>query len=102
MQKTVRDFLTKYRLWSDEETRYIDLVSEVGELGKAILVSTNYGKKNIARNDLKDDLIIDEVGDCIFSLLALCNELDIDAGEALDISLSKYESRFTQKGDIGS
>ena len=98
MQKTVADFISKYQLHSDEITRYIDLTSEVGELGKEIIKSTNYGKKDFA----KSNHIADEIGDCIFSLLALCSALGIDAEEALSASLLKYETRFTQKGDIGS
>lgn len=98
MQKIAEDFINKYQLHSDESTRYIDLVSEVGELGKEIIKSTNYGKKDFEKNNL----VKDEIGDCIFSLLALCYELGIDAQEALNSSLSKYEARFTSKGDIGS
>ena len=98
MQKAVKDFVDKYQLQSHEATRYIDLVSEVGELGKEIIKSTNYGKKDFA----KSDPIVDEIGDCIFSLLALCSALGIDAEEALTASLAKYESRFAQKGDVSS
>jgi len=92
MQKTVEDFINKHKLQSDEATRYIDLVSEVGELGKEILLSTNYGKKDFTNNPA----ITDEIGDCIFSLLALCNELGIDAHKALSASILKYEARFSK------
>jgi len=98
MQKLVEGFINKYQLQSDEATRYMDLVSEIGELGKEIIKSTDYGKKDFTTNKL----IAGEVGDCIFSLLALCCELGIDAQEALGAALSKYELRFAQKGSIGS
>ena len=98
MQSMVEEFIKKYQLESDAATRYIDLVSEVGELGKEIVVSTDYGKKAFEVNEQ----MTSEMGDCLFSILALCYELGIDSGDALRKSLSKYEGRFYSKGDIGS
>ena len=43
-----------------------------------------------------------EIGNCLFSLLALCLKLGVDAGEALDLVLNKYTERFEHKSDIGS
>jgi len=98
MQESVKEFIEKYRLRTDGQTRYIDLVSEIGELGKEIIKSTDYGKNEFAQNSH----ITSEIGDCMFSLLSLCCELNIDAEEALRDSLSKYEQRFMEKGEIGS
>ena len=98
MQKHVKDFISKYNLHSNETTRYMDLVSEVGELGKELIKSTNYGKSAFTTNPS----IANEIGDCIFSLLALCNTLDINAQEALNASLQKYEQRFNKTSNIGS
>ena len=42
------------------------------------------------------------MGDCLFSLLALCGELGIDAREALEGALKKYSERFAEKADVGS
>ena len=98
MQKTVANFIAEYNLSTDVQTRYIDLVSEIGELGKEILTSTDYGKNDFLTNAQ----MIDEVGDCLFSLFALCHEMGIDAQNALNNSLAKYEQRFDNKGDIGS
>ena len=98
MQKLVNEFTNKYKLQTDINTRYIDLVSEIGELGKEIIKSTDYGKKNFTPTGQ----LIDEVGDCVFSMLALCSQLNIDAQEALLKSLTKYEHRFDNKGHISS
>jgi len=38
----------------------------------------------------------------LFSVLAVAESLDIDADEALDVALEKYERRINQKGDPGS
>ena len=98
MQKTVNAFIHKYNLQADEHTRYIDLISEIGELGKEILSSTNYGKKPYSQTTATTE----ELGDCIFSLFALCCEMNVDAEEALRRAIAKYEARYEQKGSIGS
>lgn len=98
MQKAVANFIAEYNLNTDVQTRYIDLVSEVGELGKEILTSTDYGKKDFLINAQ----MVDEVGDCLFSLIALCNEMGVDAQHALNNSIEKYERRFANKGNVNS
>ena len=44
IQKKVNNMIKKYDLNNSIEMRFIDLVSEVGELGKEILKSNDYGK----------------------------------------------------------
>lgn len=98
MQKSVTDFLHRFDLSCDAKIRYMDLVSEVGELGKELIKGCDYGKMEHV-NTIN---VQDELGDCLFSLLALCYELGIDAKSALAESLTKYEGRFAYKGGIGS
>ena len=98
MQQFVRDFINKYNLRTNQQTRYIDLVSEVGELGKEILDATNYGKQEYSQTPETKG----ELGDCLFSLLALCVEMNVDAKDALQQALAKYEARFAKKGHVGS
>lgn len=98
MQKIVKKFVTEHGLACGEKIRFMDLVSEVGELGKEIIKGTDYGK--VAYTSTQN--VKSEVGDCLFSLLALCCELDIDANEALTDSMLKYRKRFEDKADIGS
>ena len=98
MQRSVREFVRKYNLACGYQVRYMDLVSEVGEVGKELIKGSGYGKR-MYRNTPETQ---DELGDCIFSLLALCEELGVDAEAALEGALGKYEKRFAEKADIGS
>ena len=98
MQNRVLSFINQHNLNGDGTIRYIDLVSEVGELGKELLKAGGYETRVFEKNDN----MIEEMGDCLFSLYALCCALDIDAETALNIALSKYQMRFEQKGAIGS
>ncbi|MGA9400547.1 MAG: MazG nucleotide pyrophosphohydrolase domain-containing protein [Haladaptatus sp.] len=44
----------------------------------------------------------DEIGDALFSLLAMANALDVDAGDALDEALEKYRDRIHESGSASS
>ncbi|MCL2406578.1 MAG: hypothetical protein FWC95_01480 [Defluviitaleaceae bacterium] len=98
MKDKVTAFLDKYNLRTDPSVRYIDLVSEVGELGKELIKATDYGKKGFVRTDET----VGEIGDCLFALFALSYELGVDMPAALDVALAKYERRFKNKGNCGS
>ncbi len=98
MQQTVVEFIKKHDIYCDANTRYIDLVSEIGELGKELLKSSNYG----AEQFFATHSTVEEIGDCLFSLLALCSTLGIDGEQALKGAISKYQKRFDEKGEISS
>ena len=98
MQQSVREFLESNQMTNNEQIRYLDLVSDVGELGKEILKSTDYGKRPYVWNENA----VEEMGDCLFSILALCCEMGIDAEKALAFALEKYNRRLSSTGSIGS
>ncbi len=98
MQKAVNEFVLAHRLSCGAQARYIDLTSEVGELGKEILKGSDYGRTACRSSENTEE----ELGDCLFSLLALACELNIDAQQALNRVLEKYETRFSEKGNISS
>ena len=98
IQEKVKNYIKKYDLECSTEIRFIDLVSEVGELGKEILKGNDYGKKSYCNTEnLKS-----EFGDVLFSLICIANELNIDLKQVLEEVLEKYEDRFLKKGNISS
>ncbi len=97
-QDAVAAFVRENGLSADARARYIDLVSEVGELGKEILKATDYGLLPFEASDA----FADEMGDCVFSLLCLCDTAGIDAQAALDAAIAKYKARRACGGRIGS
>jgi NTP pyrophosphatase (non-canonical NTP hydrolase) len=96
-QRRVAAFLDAHDLRTDPAYRVLDLSSEVGELAKEVNESTGYGSTPGAAAVAED-----EVGDALFCLLALAAELDVEAGEALETAIEKYESRLASSGDPGS
>ncbi len=96
-QREVAEFLAENEMTAPPAYRLLDLVAEVGEVAADAAKSSEYGED-------PDSLSVpdDELGDALFALLALAEELDTDAGDALATSLSKYEARIDADGDAGS
>jgi NTP pyrophosphatase (non-canonical NTP hydrolase) len=74
--------------------RLLDVVSELGEVAKDAAESTDYGD-----SPANLDITTDEIGDVLFSLLALAEAAEIDA---LEEALSKYDERITDSGTASS
>jgi NTP pyrophosphatase (non-canonical NTP hydrolase) len=96
-QTRVAEFVEANDLQAPVAYRLLDTVSELGEVAKEVCTSTDYGGDPAAV-----DVPEDELGDSLFALLALCEELDVDAEDALETALTKYESRIDENGDAGS
>ena len=97
-QKRVKDFMGEQGLSSSPEARMLDLVSEVGELAKEVLKGSDYGTAPL----LPGAGLEEEMGDCLFSLLALCSAAGLDAEKALAAALEKYAARAARTGQVGS
>lgn len=95
-QQEVAAFVAENGLEAPPEYRLLDLASEVGELGKEVNESTGYGAGG------EVEIASDEVGDALFALLALAESVDIDAGDALEEAMAKYERRLDEGETPGS
>ncbi|MCL2187508.1 MAG: GNAT family N-acetyltransferase [Defluviitaleaceae bacterium] len=98
VQKRVGEFVQRHNLQAPADIRFIDLVSEIGELGKELLKGSNYGTYNFSPTANTQN----ELGDVVFSLCCLANILDVDIDAALQSALDKYEARFEKTGGVGS
>lgn len=96
-QDRVASFVQTHDLRAPAAYRTLDLAAEVGEIAAAVAGTTDYGAEPSAVA-VPDD----ELGDALFALLALADNLEVDAEEALETSLAKYESRIETDGDPGS
>lgn len=97
LEDKVAAFAEEHGLDHSHETAILDLVSEVGEVAKEILSSTDYGSTSFKTTK---ELEL-EVGDVYYSLITLAGTLDIDLEKALDLALEKYKERIKQKGHPG-
>jgi NTP pyrophosphatase (non-canonical NTP hydrolase) len=98
LQARVREFLERHDLSHTPQTHALDLCSEVGEVAKALLEASDYGQVPLSA----DPALAEELGDVVFSLMALAESLDVNVDQALDGALAKYERRLATKGHSGS
>lgn len=96
-QETVAEFVDEHDIDAPPAYRLLDLAAEVGEVANDAAESSDYGESPATL-----EISSDEIGDALFSLLALANTVDVDADAALRESLDKYEERLADYGSAGS
>lgn len=92
LHEKVRGFVRINNLQTGVVVRTLDLLSELGEVAKEILLSTDYGRKNHV-SSLRFE---EEMGDLFFSLLCLASAGNVDLEEALVRVLDKYQKRLSR------
>ena len=97
-QRRVARFVEANRMEISVEHRLLDLVSELGEVAKAVLKETDYGRTEFQPGPEWAD----ELGDTLFALICLANATGVDLEKALDQVLEKYRDRLNATGDPGS
>jgi NTP pyrophosphatase (non-canonical NTP hydrolase) len=89
-QTLVARFVAQHNLSADLETRLLDLLSEMGEVAKEALKSTNYGQNPFLPSEEWEN----ELGDLFFSLICIANSTGVDLDTALEKALDKYSQRL--------
>jgi len=97
-QQRVAAFARRHALLHDPATHALDLAAEVGETAKEVLLATDYGR----RAPQPRPELANELGDALYSLLALAEACGVDADAALEAALEKYERRLGRRGEAGS
>lgn len=98
-QQMAAGFVVEHGIEAPVQARLLDLSSEVGELSKEYLKSTNYGREPFGE---PPDGWEGELGDVFFSLVCLANSTGVDLEAALQRTLEKYEERLRRRGNAGS
>ena len=96
-QEKAVEFAEENGLNAPTEFRALDFVAEAGEIIQDITKSTSYGE-NPEEISVKED----EIGDLLFSIFLLADDLGINAEKAFDKAMAKYQDRVDEKGDPGS
>jgi NTP pyrophosphatase (non-canonical NTP hydrolase) len=69
----------------------IGLTGEVGELASAIEKFAYYEQEFDANN------VVEEIGDCLWYLVELCDALGISLETCMDLNIAKLKSRYPDK-----
>jgi len=98
MQNRVRAFVTRHGLLRAPEIHLLDLLAEIGEVAKEVLMASHYGQ----HVPQLSPQLAEELGDAFYALLALACALEVDLERALEQVLAKYEARLATRADPGS
>jgi NTP pyrophosphatase (non-canonical NTP hydrolase) len=95
IQKLVDDWIKQYGVrYFDVMTNTLLLNEEVGELSR--LIARKYGDQSFKTKELADRVdtdISDEIGDIIFVLICLANQMDLSLEEIIESNLIKKTNR---------
>jgi NTP pyrophosphatase (non-canonical NTP hydrolase) len=97
-QQRSAHFAQKHNLSHPPSVYVLDLMSELGEVAKEILLVTDYGERPFQ----PDPNLQSELGDILYSLCQLANCVDIDLDNAFTATLVKYERRKQANNTISS
>ncbi|MCA9875098.1 MAG: hypothetical protein KC441_15620, partial [Anaerolineales bacterium] len=92
------EFAQKQNLTHAPSVYVLDLISELGEVAKEVLLATEYGERPFQA----PETLAGELGDVLYSLCLLATAVGVDLDEALTQTLEKYAARQQAKGHIGS
>lgn len=101
----INEFQGKVKKFMDEnnanipiEYQMLDLVDEIGEVAKEISKMSGYGTR---KPEFREEIII-ELGDALYSLIAVANYYDVDLLKSIDMAMEKYTKRIEKGGHAGS
>ena len=94
-QSTVTGWEQKFKFRWPLYVKYIHLVEEIGELGEALTVQTGDRKSGSGKGALADHSNpAEELGDVLFALFSLSNELDIDMTNVIEETFKRYQKKL--------
>jgi NTP pyrophosphatase (non-canonical NTP hydrolase) len=97
-QTQAAKFSQKHNLHRPPSVYALDLVSELGEVAKEILLGMDYGERPFHTTSN----LSGELGDALYSLCQIATAAGVDLDEAFTITLKKYEQRWQEKKHFGS
>ncbi len=99
LQQRVDDWIKQYGVrYFDELTNMGMLLEEVGELSRHMV--RNYGEQSYKKGKEPTDAkaaIGEELGDVLFVLVCLANQMDIDITEVMKANLQKKTTRDSDR-----
>lgn len=99
-QNRSREFAEKHNLHHSPGVYVLDLLSELGEVAKEVLLATQYGERPFPTTP--PVTLSNELGDTLFSLCQLASSVGVDLEQSLNDVLQKYEHRWQTRQQIGS
>lgn len=102
LQKRVRKVVADFGFNWSTYVQYIHLIEEVGELGEALTVHAGDRKAGEGTSALADhNDPREEIGDVLFTTIAIANEIGVDVDEVLEEMFLRYEKKLSKLRSVG-
>lgn len=96
LQKEVDDYINSFEEgYFPPLSNLARLFEEAGELAREL--NHRFGPKKKKDSENQSDGTAEEMGDILFTLLVLANQLDIDMNDSFKSVLEKYRRRDTER-----
>jgi len=96
-QKIIKEIAQAFNYNWSLYIQYIHLVEEVGELGEALTVHNGDRKVGNGEKALADHMDLEEeIGDVLFTILELCNQLNLDSTVILEKTFKRYKEKLNR------
>ena len=90
----LREFIAQHNLETQPAFSLLDVMSELGEVAKLLLHSTNYGQHPEAADSAQ---MREAIGDLMFAVAYLSTLYDVDPEAALWESVRKFKSKLQSR-----
>ncbi|MBV9864919.1 MAG: hypothetical protein JO316_06185 [Abitibacteriaceae bacterium] len=90
----LREFIAQHNLETQPAFSLLDVVSELGDVAKVLLKSTDYGQRP---TDTDSTQMREAIGDLMFAVAYLSTLYDVDPEAALWESVRKFESKLQSR-----
>jgi NTP pyrophosphatase (non-canonical NTP hydrolase) len=98
IQDTVKKWVSEKGFKWSTYAQYCHLVEEVGELGESIVVANGEREPGDGAKGLADHSDInEEIGDVLFSTIALANQYNIDIEKCFQNTLKRYDAKVRRR-----
>lgn len=98
LQGRAQRFVRENDLEAATVVRLLDLVSEVGEVAKDVLESSDYRRGTFEPGPS----LREELGDAFFSRVCIANTSGVDLEECFEEALERYRARLGAQRNAGS
>lgn len=91
----LNEFIARHDLETAPEYCVLDIMAQVGELSRALLKETNYGRTAV---DGQSESVREKIGDLMFAVAYLSSRYDIDPEAAMWQSVRRMEAKLEVPG----
>lgn len=90
----LEEFIARHNLQTEPVFSVLDVMAQAGELSRALLKDTNYGREPA---DSEAPLIREKIGDLMFAVAYLSSLYGVDPEEAMWQSVRKFEEHLEER-----